>query len=655
MSRPGRALPALRWLILLLPLVSLPGHAGTHVATGTKPVVLADAAREINLDEGQFSVLRDADGSLTLAAVRTAAADGHFTPLTGSLGAGYTREVYWLKFDLQRGSDDWNWWLEILPPFLDDVQLHLVRPDGRVISKQSGDRQPRAQRDFDGRTLLFRLDAAPGANTVYLRVATTSSMIVVATLWHDSALMASTNEQYLLYGLYLGLVAAVLVFVAITWLLLRESLYLLYIGYLAALLLYTGAASGLLGEFLLPGHPAVADLLVGVGVGLAVASAMAFFCRMLDLGDGPRYLRTVFTVTGALGLITAVAACSGHYRYVITLTQSAILVVIFSAIPLLVGRLRQGTATQRLAALAFLAYGSLALVSALTFTGFIPATRYTMFSSQAGNLAHLFLLHAAIMLRARSSEQERQRLIREAELAQLDAARERGQRDEQDQLLAMITHEIRTPIAVIDAATQSLRLLDAQPPPERQTRYDRISRAARRLGLLLELALNQVRPGSTIEHRRHCDLIELSYDVVGQLEPQGSQQINVWMALESAPTSGNPDLLRFVLINLLDNACKYSPPLSLVDVEVFAETRDDRAGFCWVVADRGPGVAPAERAAIFEKYYRASEESATAGLGLGLYIARQIVSQCGGTLACIEPVGGVGARFECWLPAAAQG
>lgn len=651
MSLPGRTPSALPWLLLLLSLAALPGHATPR----SLPVVIDDNAGEINLNQGQLSVLRDPDGSLSLAAVRAADAAGRFAPLPGSLGAGYTREVYWLKFDIRRGHDEINWWLEILPPFLDDVQFHLVRPDGHVVSKQGGDRHPRAQRDSDARTLLFRLEAAPGDNTAYLRVATTSSMIVVATVWRGNVLMTSSNQQYLLYGLYLGLVAAVLIFVTITWLLLRETLYLLYLGYLASILVYTGAASGLAGQFLWPEHPAITDVLVGVGVGLSIASGLAFFYRMLDLGEGPRYLQAIFIGTILIGTATAAAAISGHYGSVITLAQTAILVVAVSSIPVVWGRLRQGSPTQQLAALAFFAYSALALVSALTFTGFIPSNRYTMFSSQAGNLAHLFLLHAAIMQRTRASEQEQQRLTKQAERALLDTERERLRRDEQDQLLSMITHEIRTPIAVIDAATQSLRLLDVEPPPERQTRYDRISRSVRRLGMLLELALNRVRPGNSGEHDRHCDLIEMSCDVVGQLEPQGNQQINVWMALETAPTRGNPDLLRFVLINLLDNACKYSPAHSLVDIEVFAATRDGRDGYCWVVSDRGPGVAPAERTAIFEKYYRGGEESATAGLGLGLYIARSIVVQSGGTLACIDPVGGVGARFECWLPAAGQG
>ncbi|MFZ5757851.1 MAG: sensor histidine kinase [Pseudomonadota bacterium] len=641
-------LPRLRTgLVLFLTLSFLPPATAADAGTPA-PVSVGGDAREIPLD-GHLSVLSDPDGNLTLAQVQAASAAGQFTPLAGNLGEGYTREVRWLRFTFTRIPDDYRWWLELLPPFLDNVQLHLVRPDGSVVSKQTGDHFSRVSRDIDARTLLFRLDALPGENTAFLRIETSSSMIAVPTIWRSTEMMAFANGQYLLYGLYLGLIGAVFLFGIITWLLLRDPIYLFYLAYIGAILLYGVASSGLAGQYLLPGNPAMADALVGIGISLNIATGLAFFARMLDLSEGPRWLRLLYVATAMLALVTAACALGNRYIDIIPYLHSAILLTAIASLPLVLQRILRGTPTRQLTGLAVLAYSIMVMISALAFVGLVPSNRFTMFSSQIGNLAHLFLLHAAIMIRTRESEHEREQLAKQAELARMDIEHERQQRDEQDQMLSMITHEIRTPIAVIDAATQSLQLVDEQPPPERRSRYDRIARSVRRLNLLLELALNRVRRNQQdTTRRRSCDLIELTYDVVDQMEPQGGQQLNVWMAMDQAMVCANPDLLRFVFINLLDNACKYSPPGSPVDIEVHAEDRHGRAGFLWAISDRGPGVPAASRIRIFEKYFRAGEEGTTAGLGLGLYIARRVVEQSNGTLNCVESA--TGARFECWLP-----
>lgn len=640
--------------LLLLVLLAIP--AGAPATPLPDQVILGpDAPTYQPLNSGQLSVLRDPRGTLALADVRAADAAGQFTILPRNLGAGYTRDVYWLRFHAWRDARDdrrW-WWLEMLPPFLDDVQLYIVHPDGTVESKRAGDRRPRASRDLDHRAILFRLDLPPGANTAYLRISTTSAMVAVINVWRSQELMQSSFTQYLLYGLYIGLVLAIFILIAINWLLLRDRLFLLYLAYIGAQILYGLASSGLAGQYLFPDTPRIPDVLVGLSLALTALFGLAFFSRILDVPGGSRWLPWLYRLTALAAVVTAVGALADYYVVVIPWLQALILLTVAATLPLAALRVLHGTPTQRLAGLAFFAYGVLVLASSATFIGLLPTTRASMFSAQAGNLAHLFLLHAAMAMRSRTSAAEREQLERQAAAARIAAEQERRRSDEHDQLLAMITHEIRTPIAVIDAAAQSLHLVDDKAPAERTTRYERIQRSVRRLNLLLELALNRVRPADTHgEPARACDLIELGHDVVGQFEPQHDQQLNVWMAVDAAPVHGRADLLRFVFLNLLDNACKYSPPGSMVNIEVTAMERDGRAGYAWTISDEGPGIAAGERERIFDKFYRGNEGTATAGLGLGLYISSRIVGQVGGNLRCIEPLPGQGARFECWLPAA---
>lgn len=124
-----------------------------------------------------------------------------------------------------------------------------------------------------------------------------------------------------------------------------------------------------------------------------------------------------------------------------------------------------------------------------------------------------------------------------------------------------------------------------------------------------------------------------------------AQRIEV-TTVEPLPTlNGDDRMLRFALLNLLDNACKYSPPESPVRVHI--QAAED--GVVWRVADEGRGIPPGMEEKIFDKYVRAGEVSGKAGLGLGLYLARHIVERHGGT---IKAGAGrtQGACFVYWLP-----
>jgi signal transduction histidine kinase len=116
----------------------------------------------------------------------------------------------------------------------------------------------------------------------------------------------------------------------------------------------------------------------------------------------------------------------------------------------------------------------------------------------------------------------------------------------------------------------------------------------------------------------------------------------------SKPLYGLADPLRFeqVVTNLIDNAVKYSPHGSQIDVEVSTPCHD-RVEIS--VRDRGPGIPAEQRSHIFERFYQADVRSHSSGLGLGLYISRQIVEFHGGRIWVDFPADG-GARFAFDLP-----
>ena len=120
---------------------------------------------------------------------------------------------------------------------------------------------------------------------------------------------------------------------------------------------------------------------------------------------------------------------------------------------------------------------------------------------------------------------------------------------------------------------------------------------------------------------------------------------------ELPPVAADPGQLRQVLVNLVDNAIKYSPDGGPVEVGLEA----DESMMRFVVRDRGLGIPEGERTRIFEKFYRLDPEMrrGIGGTGLGLYICRELVRRVDGRI-WVEPNGAVGSTFVVEIPLAEQ-
>jgi signal transduction histidine kinase len=219
-----------------------------------------------------------------------------------------------------------------------------------------------------------------------------------------------------------------------------------------------------------------------------------------------------------------------------------------------------------------------------------------------------------------------------------------------DDLLAMVSHELRTPLTTVVGA---LRLLNSgQPlgPGERQEMLEMADRQARRLWVLIEqlLLAAQSEQGrasflSTAAERVEVDAADLLAEAATEARAGAAGDRVELRCDRSLPVRLAPDAILQVLGNLVDNACKYSPedrPVRLVG---------ERAGGQAVLAveDAGEGVPAGERERIFDRFSRLEPGR---GLGLGLYIARQLARAQGGDLVVTDARELGGARFELRLP-----
>jgi K+-sensing histidine kinase KdpD len=266
-------------------------------------------------------------------------------------------------------------------------------------------------------------------------------------------------------------------------------------------------------------------------------------------------------------------------------------------------------------------------------------------------LAFLAVALAATELLARARAEAELARLRAVEVERLAAHEEearmlRAANSAKDEVLAAVSHDLRTPLATIKVLAQRARAADDHASTYIEEEVDRLARMVSDV-----LDLSRLRLG-----RMTLDVdINTADDLVGTAirRVQGvlnGRIVRTQLDMNSPPLAGRFDLVHAARIvgNLIDNAIRFTPVGGVIDV---VATREGE----WLVvrvADRGPGVSESEVGRIFEPFYRPRGEAADAGhAGLGLSIARQLAELQGGSVAYAARDGG-GSEFTLRLPAA---
>jgi signal transduction histidine kinase len=202
----------------------------------------------------------------------------------------------------------------------------------------------------------------------------------------------------------------------------------------------------------------------------------------------------------------------------------------------------------------------------------------------------------------------------------------------QRNFLLAVTHELRTPIAAIKLQLQTLGRTTLS-TDQREDLRTRAINEADRLALLTDKVLLATRAEeeSLGLERREFDAMELLRTVVERSRNQlGDGHRLVLKGPEHLPVISDPEALRSIADNLIENAAKYAPAGTSITVEL----EKGREGWRMTVSDEGPGIAGEEQERIFEKFYRSGNEETrqAKGTGLGLYIVHRLTKGLGGAV-----------------------
>jgi two-component system sensor histidine kinase KdpD len=216
-------------------------------------------------------------------------------------------------------------------------------------------------------------------------------------------------------------------------------------------------------------------------------------------------------------------------------------------------------------------------------------------------------------------------------------------------LLSAVSHDLRTPLGVITGATSTLlqdeQFLDPEARRELlESAHEEAVRLNRLVGNLLDMT--RVASGALRPKKEWHPLDEIVGVALNRLEERlVGREVAVALPHDLPPLPIDAVLIEQVLINLLENALKYTPLGSPIAISAVW----DGSGVRIDVADRGPGVLERERTLIFDKFYRSKPDVSDGGAGLGLAICRGVVEAHGGKIWVEQREGG-GANFRFWLP-----
>ncbi len=670
-------------LRFLMPWVWLFLLGLSQAAQAQQPLRL-DPARSLG-SHGHLLLLRDPGGRLDAA---TAAAAPGWQALPEVVNAGYTRDTLWVRVVVQRPAGAGPHWLvQFSHALLDDVQLFRQDTDGAWHRIQhAGEDVGRENWPIDARNVQLPLlldNEAPVA--LLVRLQTKNAMWTDIRFVPPEVYGGTARREYLAYGLGFGFGLLLIAFHTLFWQMTREALSGWYLLYVANALLVEALTAGLPQQlFAMPVWLSDPMLGLSMSAGLAIGIRFAFMQLGVD-ARWPRFNGVVLVLMSSLALLAAGLVLIDRNGAAMLLMQPSAMLGILVCMSLALWLLPRDEGQARAFLLIFGVYYAGVLISFVRNMGLVPTNVWTNNAAAIGTLLHMVLM--SMRLNRRYDQERRDKEIAQArvvevvgkhnerleqavrartidlrqEIAQrerleqeLRAALETERRAKQSQLdfVAMVSHEFRTPLAIINTTAQQIaRNLDAV-REKTLARCMNLRSAAQRMAALVDeyLTADRMDTGQAPFQPRDCgreELVELLDDLVADW-PEG----RVVLHDQELPQHLHCDLglLRVALRNLLANADRHTPPGRAIELEV---SRPSKGGLSLRVSNPGDEVPADEVPRLFEKYFRGRQALQAPGAGLGLYLVRQIAEMHAGQ-ARLESAGrGEPVRFRLDLPVAA--
>ncbi len=565
----------------------------------------------------------DPSNKMTFTEVR----DKTFTPYRSFLSKGFGESTIWIRITIdphtnkvvpEPGSNALI--LKIRPLYLDEIELFdpLYTGDLRRIT---GDRFPARTAEYQSLNFNFVIPRGEGVRDIYLRLKSTSTRLLYVEAYHLADLQRDDRIQQLFFGLYLALVSLFLVWAAISWLTNRDRVISAFLATQCVALVLGLSIFGYVRDFF--GEvfsPEVIDEIMSYSSVSIVACAVFFYIRFWEEYKPAKSLTILLKLSLVAALINLGLLLAGQTRS--ALQGNMILVLLTPIITFLMVFTAKGWATYRsdeyplvpkwLILLYFSTNLIVLLAGSLPGLGIVDGGAYSIYVGLTHGIINGAFAVGILQYRIYLLSKKRANLAMDLALAQKEVTQERAFREERERLLAMLVHELRTPLATV-------RMLVGQQQIDDQT-ISQIKQSVSEMNSVIQRSIqtNQLDEARLKPEISEIDVVdEISHLVhsIGfdlpeiQLEAPASLRIKT-----------DPQLFRVISSNLIENAYKYRKPGSMVTIQINPKPERHCVEFVFENEPGAAGFPDPEK--VYDKYYRSPMAHRQTGSGLGMYLVK---------------------------------
>lgn len=593
-------------------LMNFPGSA----------VAFAEQPGQYLLSQSYFE---DKSNALSITQIEQQA----FIPYQKTLTGGFKTGTFWIKLKIAASTQPLI--LKIRPIFTEEIELFdSASPQGKPLI---GNKYAWQDSDIEAVSYNFSLTPMQTERNVYLRIKSVRSYLINAEIMSLAEFQKKDRQELLIYAGYSTFTFLIALWLLVSWLLHRELvlgaftvqqifafLHTLFHGGLVKIIFDDSFEPTSLNSFfstLVVSYPffgILANRLLLQEYGLKKSYKLTFdFLLLLSAGVIALHFSSDMPLTFSLNTI------------IVFIAIAFFLVAALFGVDLNHSKLQANALpihTLRLFYIFNLALWTLAI---FPLQGLLPAGELALHSlhiySMVSGLVFFFLLQyrARTLLKLESNRS----IILKAE-----ADHERQQREEQSMLMAMLSHEIKTPLSILKLVVdEKISGSDLE---------GHANRAVNSIDFIIErcLQLGRIDAGATLVHKNELHLH--AFLNILMIEHKAEDRVFLQCA-HTLLACTDADILRVITSNLLENAIKYSPTGSVIHITAEPLEQNSQSGVQIQFINETGLLGSPDPSQVFKKYYRNASATKISGSGLGLYIVFELVNVLGGSITYQPP------------------
>jgi signal transduction histidine kinase len=617
------------------------------------PTSIEEGTSTFNLTQN-IEYFVDERGDLTLEDIL--AKNNEFRSIKFPFADGFSENIHWFRFTLERSAaSGQDWLLAIKPTFLDSVRLYSIQNDQGYSVSEVGDLLPTNQRiqPLSSPFSLPILLADDKPHTFYIRLQTKSLTSLDLTLRTPQAEAYAETKHKLLSGIAIGAWLVLCFYGCVMSWLTKKKVYAVSCIYVMGNILNCLVTSGVFALYIFPNTPYLVDLLAPISVSLTFSGIIIFFIAFFDTKNNFKYLHWILILDLVIILITFSSLFFDQFVLFAPIMYQASHVVFFVVFYICWKGIKLNISGSRSL---FWGHVLFLITNSIDKMGVNPDISLLPFFANMPEITSfifIIMMYQGLYEHKKQVVNEKIEFDHRMSLANKTIELEKQRRIDQSNFMTLVTHELKTPITIIDSVLQTLKIEKIAVSQEISERHDIIRTHLEELNSLINKTLIaeglEIKPFSA-KHERvsFYDFIETAIKKTS-IE-KNEYEINT---PKDYFISVDPALFCLMVGNLLVNAKKYKTSDSKISIVAKKAIKGYKEGTSILFSNYFEAEEEPNTEFWFKKYHRQMDTPNIQGFGLGLYLVKAVTEAHSGHIEChVERENNLWKiTFDLWFPA----